>query len=227
MGFPRTIVPQERGFTMADGILISFEGNDGAGKTTALQTAAKRLGEQGVPVVITREPGGCRLAEDIRSLLLDVGNAMDPKTEALLYAAARREHLVQTILPALAEGKVILCDRFLDSSLAYQGAGRQLGLKEIEALNDFGLEGFRPDLTLFFGLDAQSEKKRMLERGDLNRLDLESDGFHQRVREGFARLMDENPERFVRIDASKSRKEVSQKALQAIWEILKRRGYGR
>ncbi len=202
--------------------MFVFEGNDGAGKTTAAKAVKERLEKEGWDVLLTREPGGSPIAEQIRELLLSVSNAMDPKTEALLYAAARREHLVSTLLPALEEGKIVLCDRFLDSSLAYQGKGRNLGLEEIEALNDFGLEGFRPARTLFFSLDLETEKKRMEERGDLNRLDLEPDSFHMKVREGFDQLMEKHPERYAIVDASKSREEVADQAYALIMEELER-----
>lgn len=218
---------EKREKSMSRGLLISFEGNDGAGKSTALQSVAKELEARGIPVLVSREPGGCPISEAIRTLLLDVGSTMDARTEALLYAASRREHLVETIEPALKEGKVILCDRFLDSSLAYQGAGRDLGMETIEELNDFALEGFRPDLTLFFALDPQTEKERMLGRGEMNRLDLESDAFHQRVRDGFEQLLEDNPDRILRVDASKSKEEVSARALEIIEKALKTAGYDR
>ncbi|WP_019893935.1 dTMP kinase [Allobaculum stercoricanis] len=205
------------------GMLITFEGNDGAGKTTALESVAAILKEKGYPIVVSREPGGSVLAEKIRELILDVNNEMDAKTEAYLYAASRREHLVQTILPALQEGKLILCDRYLDSSLAYQGHGRKLGQKEIEQLNDFGLEGFRPDYTLFFSLDLETEKERMEMRGEMNRLDLESREFHQRVRDGFTCLCQQNPQRIHVIDASQTKEEVAQATLAQVEELWKGR----
>ncbi|WP_276886609.1 dTMP kinase [Allobaculum stercoricanis] len=205
------------------GMLITFEGNDGAGKTTALESVAATLKEKGYPIVVSREPGGSVLAEKIRELILDVNNEMDAKTEAYLYAASRREHLVQTILPALQEGKLILCDRYLDSSLAYQGHGRKLGQKEIEQLNDFGLEGFRPDYTLFFSLDLETEKERMEMRGEMNRLDLESREFHQRVRDGFTCLCQQNPQRIHVIDASQTKEEVAQATLAQVEELWKGR----
>lgn len=202
------------------GVLITFEGNDGAGKTTAIEKVYERLKKDGADVILTREPGGSRIAEKIRDLLLDVNNTMDPKTEALLYAASRREHLVSTILPALKKNQIVLCDRYLDSSLAYQGEGRNLGLKEIEELNDFGLEGFRPDLTLFFALDPKTEAKRMNQRGDLNRLDQEGMEFHQKVRDGFEKLLKQYPERIVAIDASKSKEEVQKEATDIVLKFL-------
>lgn len=211
------------------GCLIVFEGNDGAGKTTALEACAQKLKEQGYPILVSREPGGAPVAEQIRQVLLDPANAMDPKTEALLYAAARREHLVRTILPALENGQVILCDRFLDSSLAYQGYGRKLGADAIEALNDFGLEGFRPDLTLFFALDIETEAKRMARRGQYDRMDLEGKAFHERVRHGFEALCRKNgpSSEHVIIDASKTPEQVLDQALGQIEYFLQSRDSGR
>lgn len=212
---------------MDRGILISIEGNDGAGKTTAARAVARALEARGIDVLETREPGGSPVAEQIRSLLLDCDNAMDPMTEALLYAASRREHLTATIRPALEEGKVVLCDRFLDSSLAYQGCGRQLGMQTVEEINEYALQGFRPALTLFFAIDEETGRKRMVQRGDMNRLDLESEAFYRRVREGFEQLALQHPERFVRIDASQSPRQVADDALQAVLGALKKAGYDR
>lgn len=209
------------------GVLIAFEGSDGAGKSTALGAAAEILKKRGLPIVCTREPGGSATAEKIRALLLDPASSIDPRTEALLYAASRREHLMQTILPAIEEGKIVLSDRFLDSSLAYQGKGRELGMQTIETLNDFALEGFRPDATLFYLLDEQSAKRRRESRGDLNRLDAENRAFFDRVNAGFNTLLEEHPERFEVIDASQSKEEVAAKTVEVIDAVLERLGYGR
>lgn len=202
------------------GVLIVFEGNDGAGKTIVLQSVAKALKEKGMPILTTREPGGCALSEKIRGLLLDNANDIDSKTEALLYAASRREHLVKTLLPALSQGKVVLCDRFLDSSLAYQGGARGLGFETIEKLNDFGLEGFRPDLTLFFGLDEATQKERRTQRGEQNRLDLESDAFHHKVNQAFEALLKQGREPRIFIDASHPLQEVIQEVTEQVETFL-------
>ena len=202
------------------GVLIVFEGNDGAGKTIVLQAVAKNLKEKGMDVLTTREPGGAPISEQIRTVLLDCANEMDAKTEALLYAASRREHLVKTLLPALSQGRIVLCDRFLDSSLAYQGGARGLGFDAIEELNDFGLEGFRPDLTLFFGLDEPTQKKRRIQRGNQNRLDLESDLFHHKVNQAFDALLEQGKEPRVFIDASKPLQEVIQEVTQKVEAFL-------
>lgn len=202
------------------GVLIVFEGNDGAGKTIVLQAVAKNLKEKGMDVLTTREPGGSPVSEQIRTVLLDCANEMDAKTEALLYAASRREHLVKTLLPALSQGRIVLCDRFLDSSLAYQGGARGLGFDVIEELNDFGLEGFRPDLTLFFGLDEPTQKKRRIQRGNQNRLDLENDLFHHKVNKAFDALLEQGKEPRVFIDASKPLQEVIQEVTQKVEAFL-------
>ena len=131
------------------GLFITFEGNDGSGKSSALQAVKQELKELGYDVLYTREPGGSPIAEKIRELILDKANVgMDDRTEALLYAASRREHITKTIIPALNEGKIILCDRFLDSSLAYQGYARELGVENVLNMNQFATEGLFPDLTI-------------------------------------------------------------------------------
>lgn len=209
------------------GILIAFEGSDGAGKTTALEALYADLEQKGYPVIKTREPGGSPTAEKIRALLLDPQNSIDPRTEALLYAASRREHIRQTILPALERGEIVLSDRFLDSSLAYQGYGRLLGEKVIEHLNDFALEGLRPDATLFYRLDEQSAKERRELRGDLNRLDAETRDFFDRVNGGFEQLLTSHPDRYLVIDASRTREEVAAQTISLVEDLLRGAGYGR
>lgn len=206
---------------MQKGLFVALEGNDGAGKTTAAQALLKRLKKEGFDVVLSREPGGPAISEQIRSILLDPANkAMNPKTEALLYAASRTQHFYEVIQPALNEGKIVLCDRFLDSSIAYQGYGRNLGQNAIEEINDFGLNHQRPDLTLFFKVPLSVSQKRMEKRGNLDRLDAESLGFHQRVREGFDVLSTAHPEKTIIIDAQKSPEEVADQAYQAILDFI-------
>lgn len=202
---------------MQRGIMIVLEGNDGAGKTTLARGLEKRLQEAGFSVLMTREPGGSPIAEKIRSLLLDPENtAIDPKTEALLYAASRRQHLTETIEPALEQGKVVLCDRFLDSSLAYQGEGRGLGMEQVEAVNDFGLEGFRPDLTLFVSVSEETGRKRVQSRGQPDRLDQEAKAFHARVRRGFEKLMQEKDRPGIIINGEGTPEQV----LEEAWDRL-------
>lgn len=208
------------------GIMIAFEGSDGAGKSTAMAHVYEELLKRGFPVITTREPGGSPLSEQIRNILLDPENEVDPKTEALLYAASRRQHLVSTILPALEEGKIVLCDRFLDSSIAYQGFGRDLNAKTIEHLNDFGLEGFRPDATLFFELDRETSAKRINLRGNLNRLDQEKEAFFSRVADGFEAILKTHPE-YCRIDASASIEDVANQTMKQVDRLLEEAGYDR
>jgi len=206
---------------MKQGFFITLEGNDGAGKTTIAQACVERLKALGHEVVYTREPGGSRIAERIRDLLLDPGNTdMDARTEAILYAAARRQHLVDIVAPALEQGKIVLCDRFLDSSLAYQGIGRGLGIEEVERLNRFAIDDFMPDRTIFLAIDNETAMARMGRRGEKNRLDREDDAFHQRVREGYEKLVLRDPERIVKIDASGSIEEVTDAAMKVIESVI-------
>ena len=203
-------------------LFVTFEGGEGSGKSSCLAKVAKDLQNAGFEVVITREPGGTPISEQIRNVILDKANTdMDPMTEALLYAASRRQHLVQKILPALREGKIVLCDRYLDSSLAYQGGARGLGIEKILALNQFAIDGQYPDLTLFFDLEPEVGLERIEENSsrEVNRLDLEKLSFHHKVRDSFLKLMGMFPDRYIRIDASKSREEVENSALE---QIIKR-----
>lgn len=186
------------------GLFITFEGGEGAGKSTILERLVEHFAERGISYLSTREPGGIPIAESIRDILHDVGNtAMDSRTEALLYAAARRQHLAEKVVPALESGAVVLCDRFVDSSLAYQGYARGLGIDEIYAINRFAIGPLMPDVTLYFNVSAETGMSRIAANADreVNRLDLEGLQFHRRVREGYAELLRRFPERIVSIDA--------------------------
>ena len=206
---------------MKRGIFITFEGNDGAGKTTICKLVQEKLMEQGYEVVYTREPGGSKIAESIRNILLDVENTkMDSRTEAILYAASRRQHLVEVVQPALEAGKIVLCDRFIDSSLAYQGVGRGLGIEEVYALNQFAIDQMMPDKTIFLSVDIETGAKRMDLRGEKNRLDLEKDSFHQKVRQGYETLLEMYPERIVKVDATGEVEEVFDLTMQEIQKVL-------
>lgn len=205
-----------------NGLFITIEGPDGAGKTSILNELLPLLKKVAKTKIIqTREPGGIPIAEEIRAVILDPKNdRMDERTEALLYAAARRQHLVEKVLPALSEGSIVLCDRFVDSSLAYQGAGRRIGVSEIACLNEFATEGTTPDFTLYLDIDSDTGLHRIKEnrRGQIDRLDSEGLEFHQRVRHAYLKIAEENPERIYKIDARKSFEEVLQTSYRAIVE---------
>ena len=204
-------------------MFITLEGPEGSGKTTAVESAVKKLIELGYEVIRTREPGGTPIAEEIRNVILDKANtAMDPRTEALLYAASRRQHLVEKVWPALKEGKVVICDRYLDSSLAYQGGARNLGVENVLNINLFATENTWPDLTLLFDLEPSVGLARISANSnrEVNRLDLEKLEFHNKVRATFLDLAKRYPDRYVIIDASKSREEVAQQTMDAILSRL-------
>ncbi|AQP42859.1 dTMP kinase [Streptococcus gallolyticus] len=207
---------------MKNGIIISFEGPDGAGKTTVLEQVLPVLQEKGYDIVTTREPGGVEIAERIRDVILDVNHvAMDSKTELLLYMAARRQHYVEKVLPALEAGKVVLIDRFIDSSIAYQGAGRGLDKDIITRLNDFATDGRKPDLTLYFDVESEIGLARIAKNAEreVNRLDLEKIDMHKRVRKGYLALA-EQEKRIVTIDASRELADVVSETLHTIFEQL-------
>ncbi|KQU56845.1 thymidylate kinase [Bacillus sp. Leaf406] len=211
---------------MMNGSFITVEGPEGAGKSTVLAVLAKRLEEDGVPVVITREPGGIKIAEQIREVILHTENTeMDERTEALLYAAARRQHLVEKVLPALREGNVVLCDRFIDSSLAYQGKARGIGMDAIEEINAFAIEDHMPDLTLYFDIEPEEGLNRINQHKgrEVNRLDLESVGFHHKVREGYLELVNKYPNRIQVVDASRSVTAVADAAYKIVKGFLQKR----
>ena len=200
-------------------MFITFEGGEGSGKSTAIKAIVEALEKEGYQIVLTREPGGTPISEQIRNVILDKGNtAMDPRTEALLYAASRRQHIVEKILPALKEGKLVLCDRFLDSSLAYQGGARGIGIDKVLDINMFATEGTFPDMTLLFDIKPEIGLARIAANAgrEVNRLDLEKMSFHEGVRKTFLELAERYPERYVVIDASKSPEEVLRDAMDAI-----------
>lgn len=190
---------------MSKGLFITFEGGEGCGKTTVIKALVKELEKEGLQALVTREPGGSLIAEQIRNVILDRANTlMDPRTEALLYAASRRQHLVEIVLPALKEGKMVLSDRYLDSSLAYQGVARGIGIEEVFSINKFAIDQTMPDLTFFLDLEPEKglERIRQHRSDEVNRLDLEKLSFHQKVYEAYKLLAQKYPERIVTIDAS-------------------------
>lgn len=211
---------------MKTGLFISFEGPDGAGKTSVLEALVPLLQEKiGETVVTTREPGGIAISEKIREVILDVAHTnMDDKTELLLYIAARRQHLVEKVLPALAAGHLVLVDRFIDSSVAYQGYGRGLDIPAINWLNDYATDGHKPDLTLYFDVPSDIGLERISQNADreVNRLDLEALSMHQKVRSGYLKIAEQESNRVVTIDASQPLEAVISDAYQVILAALEK-----
>lgn len=194
-------------------MFITFEGPEGSGKTSVANEIFKKLIAAGYQAIYTREPGGTPLSEDIRNILLKQGKyktVIDARAEALLFAADRRQHLVEKIWPALKEGKIVLCDRHLDSSLAYQGGARGLGVENVLSINMFATEDTFPDLTLLFDINPEIGLARIAKNAgrEVNRLDLEKLEFHKKVRQSFLDLSERYKDRYVVIDASKPLDEV-------------------
>ena len=190
---------------MSKGFLVSLEGPEGAGKTSVLEALIPILEDRGVEVLTTREPGGVLIGEKIREVILDPSHTeMDPKTELLLYIASRRQHLVEKVLPALEAGKLVIMDRFIDSSVAYQGFGRGLDIEAIDWLNEFATDGLKPDLTLYFDIEVEEGLARIAANSDreINRLDMEGLDLHRKVRQGYLSLLEKEADRIVKIDAS-------------------------
>lgn len=203
---------------------ITFEGGEGAGKTSVILDLAVFLKEEGVDFITTREPGGIQIAESIRQIILDTNNtAMDGRTEALLYAAARRQHLVEKVIPQLNAGKIVLCDRFLDSSLVYQGMARSIGFDEVLSINNFAIENCMPKLTFYFDIEPEKGLARIAKNKDreINRLDKENLNFHYKVREGYLKLLAMFPERIIRIDAERPLEEVVLETKKKLTAYLK------
>lgn len=199
---------------------ITFEGPEGSGKTTVLNQINKLLSEN-YNVISTREPGGVSTGEEIRNILLD-GENIDIRTEALLFAASRREHLVEKVIPALKNNKVVLCDRYIDSSLAYQGYARGIGIEEVKKINEFAINGLYPDLTIYLDIDAEVGRERILKnQRSQNRLDKETLTFHQKVIEGYKTLIKTNPERFKVVDATQIIESVVSDTYEIILSYLK------
>ncbi|MEB7781295.1 dTMP kinase [Mammaliicoccus fleurettii] len=203
------------------GQFITFEGPEGSGKTTVIHKVFEML-EDEYDILLTREPGGIKISEAIRNLLLDSDDEMDERTEALLFAAARRQHLVEKILPQLNKDGILLCDRFVDSSLSYQGYAREIGVEEVKAINEFAIESRYPDLTLYFDVPAEIGLNRIKDnQREANRLDKEKIEFHHKVTDGYKKLIAEYPDRIKVIDATQPLEKVIEEAYFMIVKFLK------
>ena len=208
---------------MSKGFLVSLEGPEGAGKTSVLEALIPILEDRGVEVLTTREPGGVLIGEKIREVILDPSHTeMDPKTELLLYIASRRQHLVEKVLPALAAGKLVIMDRFIDSSVAYQGFGRGLDIDAIDWLNEFATDGLKPDLTLYFDIEVEEGLARIAANSDreINRLDIEGLDLHRKVRQGYLSLLEREGNRIEKIDASLPLDQVIENTQQLLFDRM-------
>lgn len=207
------------------GLFIALEGPDGSGKSTITKLLDNYLRNKGIDFISTREPGGTLISEKIRGIILDNNNInMSVETEALLYAAARGQHVHEKIKPALEEGTLVLCDRFVLSSLAYQGKGRGIGIKEVKAINDFAIKGVYPDLILFFHVDPELTLKRKTKNLGGDRLEQEGKDFHRKVYRGYMEILDMYPKNIKIIDARKSIEEVLKQSIEEIEILLKKKG---
>ncbi|MEI2366316.1 dTMP kinase [Niallia circulans] len=209
---------------MTKGIFITLEGPEGAGKTTVIDMLLNYYQEKELQIIKTREPGGIPISEKIRNIILDPKHTeMDARTEALLYAAARRQHLVEKVIPALNDGAIVLCDRFIDSSLAYQGYARGIDMDEIWEINQFAIGDTMPELTIYFDLDPRVGLARINNTSDreINRLDLEKIEFHEKVQEGYYKVIERFPERIIKVDASKPLEQVLEDTVDIINRFLK------
>lgn len=207
------------------GIFITFEGNEGSGKTTVIQAIKEMLVSSGFSVTLTREPGGSKIAEQIRNIILDKNNTeMDAKTEALLLAAARKQHLVEVVLPALKQNHIVLCDRYVDSSLAYQGHARGIGIEEVYQMNLFATDHLLPDLTIYIDITPELGLNRIASNNrNVNRLDLENLKFHQLVHEGYAIIQNMFQDRIVRVDGNQTKENVIEDSKQIVMTFLNRK----
>ena len=205
------------------GIFITLEGGDGAGKSTQIDNIKRYFEERGYDVLISREPGGTHIGEKLRDILLDRSNSeMDDVTEMLVYAASRAQHVSELIKPSLDEGKIVICDRYVDSSLAYQGYGRELG-SIVKDVNDVATRGLLPDITFWLDLDPEEGRRRAGNEGELDRLEVENKDFHSRVRDGFRAICEADPKRIKKIDASESVEEMKQRIYEHLDEMLANR----
>lgn len=206
-------------------MFITVEGPDGSGKSTQLQLLVESLKQKGYDIVVTREPGGTTVGNQIREVLLSPDHhEMTPRVEMMLYAASRAQNVEQVILPALKRGAIVICDRFVDASIAYQGYGLQYDLDQIRSLNEWATNGLTPDLTFLFDLNPERANARMKDRGQLDRIESRDQAFHERVYKGFQTLLEQYPERIIRIDADQSIECIQDEVLDYTIERLKQGG---
>ena len=207
---------------MSKGLFITVEGSDGAGKSTQIEKMREFLQGRGHQVLLTREPGGTNISEKLREILLDKDNSeMTDVTEMLIYAAARAQHVAEKIRPALERGEIVICDRFVDSSVAYQGYGRELG-DSVMAVNQYAMNGVKPDVTFFLDLDPAVGRSR-IGKDVQDRMEREQLDFHYRVYEGYRQIWKENPDRVVRIDASGSITDIAEQIRSHLAGMLDQR----
>lgn len=201
------------------GKFITIEGPEGSGKTTVAKKVCDELTNMGYKVMYTREPGGVKIAEQIRDVILDVKNVnLDARCEALLYAASRRQHLVEKVIPALKEDYIVICDRFIDSSLAYQGYARDLGIEEVYSINLFAIDNYWPDLTILLDIDPQIGLERIMKnrQDEVNRLDLEGIAFHNKVHQGYEIIKDKYADRICVVNGNHEPQVVFEEVLSKI-----------
>ena len=205
-----------------NGLFITIEGPDGSGKSTIIEMLKDYFKRD--DFLFTREPGGTPIAEKIRDIILDKNHEkLCPRAEALLYSASRAQHIEEKIIPAIKDKKVVISDRFVISSYAYQAFARGLGYENIKLINDFATEGLKPDLTIFFKIDAKDVLKRKFEQNDADRMELEGESFHDKVYKGYMHILEKNKndKNFYVVDATKTKEEVFENVLNIILEKLK------
>lgn len=206
------------------GLFITLEGGDGAGKSTQIDNITRFFEKKGLVVVHTREPGGTEIGEKLRGILLDKNNTeMSPVTEMMIYASSRAQHVREKILPALERGEIVICDRFTDSSIAYQAYGRGLG-DMVAEVNAYATGGLEPDITFWMDIDPEAGKARASKAGELDRLELEKMDFHYRVYDGYSKIAQKYPDRVKRIDAAESVDVIKDKIYAYLEELCSRNG---
>ena len=203
------------------GLFITIEGSDGSGKSTQIELLKRFFENNNIEYILTREPGGTIISEAIRDIILDKNfMEMSDTTEVLLYAASRAQHVKELIIPSLEEGKVVLCDRFVDSSVVYQGYARGLGVEKVKAINEMATEGLIPDLTILLDLDVEKGLERKKNQKELDRLESQKLEFHKKVVDGYRRISQENKDRFVVIDATKTVEDIHKGIVCEIQKIV-------